>query len=77
MRVHPHCGPDLDKGSSNYVTAGSTAATANGSSVYTIAEGDTIVTIALEYNLDWQELLELNGLQPDSLIQIGQEIRLR
>jgi LysM repeat protein len=45
--------------------------------VHTVAEGDTIITIALEYNLDWQELLELNGLQPDSLIAVGQEIRLR
>jgi LysM repeat protein len=44
--------------------------------VYTVAEGDTIITIALKYNLDWQDLLELNGLQPDSLIQIGQVIRL-
>jgi LysM repeat protein len=45
--------------------------------VHTVAEGDTIITIALEYNLDWQELLELNGLQPDSVIGIGQQIRLR
>jgi LysM repeat protein len=58
-------------------TATTTAGTANGPNVYTVAEGDTIITIALEYNLDWQELLDLNGLQPDSVIQVGQEIRLR
>jgi LysM repeat protein len=51
--------------------------TAGGPNVHTVAEGDTIITIALEYNLDWQELLALNGLQPDSVIQVGQEIRLR
>ena len=45
--------------------------------MHTVAEGDTIITIALEYNLDWQELLALNGLGPDSLLQLGQEIRLR
>ena len=53
------------------------AATAAGPSVHTVAEGDTIITIALEYNLDWQELLALNGLGPDSILQLGQEIRLR
>ncbi len=42
-----------------------------------MAEGDTIITIALAHNLDWQELLALNDLQPDSVIQVGQKIRLR
>ena len=39
-------------------TAGTTTATAGcrGPSVYTVAEGDTIITIALAHNLDWQEL---------------------
>ncbi|MBK8046353.1 MAG: LysM peptidoglycan-binding domain-containing protein [Anaerolineales bacterium] len=45
--------------------------------LYTVQEGDTIITIALDNNLDWQELLELNGLQPDSLLQIGQQIKLQ
>ncbi|MBK8046347.1 MAG: LysM peptidoglycan-binding domain-containing protein [Anaerolineales bacterium] len=35
--------------------------------LYTVQEGDTIITIALDHNLDWQEC-ELNGLQPDSLL---------
>jgi LysM repeat protein len=42
-----------------------------------VAEGDTIITIALANNLDWQDLLALNDLQPDSVIQVGQKIRLR
>lgn len=53
------------------------APAAGGPAVHTVAEGETIITIALKYNLDWQELLELNGLAPDSLIRVGQEIRLR
>jgi len=48
-----------------------------GARFYTVASGDTIITIALANNLDWQELLALNGLTPDSLLQIGQQIRLK
>ena len=58
-------------------SAATGAATGTGASTYTVAEGDTIITIALAHNLDWQELLALNNLQPDSLLQVGQEIRLR
>jgi LysM repeat protein len=57
-------------------TAGATV-TGAGPAVHAVAEGDTIISIALEYNLDWQELLALNGLGPDSLLSVGQEIRLR
>ena len=55
-------------------TAAATAAT--GGRTHTVASGDTIISIAVQYGLDWQELLRINGLQPDSLIQIGQVIRL-
>ncbi len=58
-------------------TGATTASAATGSGrTHTVASGDTIITIAVEYDLDWQELLRINGLQPDSLIQIGQVIRL-
>lgn len=43
---------------------------------YTVESGDTIFGIALANGVDWQELLKLNGLQEDSLLQIGQRIRL-
>ncbi len=56
--------------------AASAAAAATGGRTHTVASGDTIITIAVQYGLDWQELLRINGLQPDSLIQIGQVIRL-
>ncbi|MFN8468989.1 MAG: LysM peptidoglycan-binding domain-containing protein [Caldilineaceae bacterium] len=62
---------------SSTLTGTSGTATATGASTYTVAEGDTIITIALAHNLDWQELLALNDLQPDSLLQVGQQIRLR
>ncbi len=57
-------------------TTGATTAGAGSGRTHTVASGDTIITIAVEYDLDWQELLRINGLQPDSLIQIGQVIRL-
>ena len=44
---------------------------------HTIQSGETVLSIALEYGLNWQELLELNGLDEDTLIQIGQPLRLR
>lgn len=43
---------------------------------YTVAAGDTLFTIALRYNITWQELAIVNGLQEFDLLQIGQEIVL-
>jgi LysM repeat protein len=58
---------------------GTTTATTTQTTVrtHTVASGDTIIGIALQYNLDWQALLTLNGLKPDSILQIGQQIRLQ
>jgi len=44
---------------------------------YTVQAGDTIITIALHYDLDWQELLRLNQLGDGSVLSLGQTIRLR
>ena len=44
---------------------------------YTVAPGDTIISIALRYELDWQELMELNQLEEDSVLSLGQKLRLR
>ena len=57
--------------------ASATAGVAGPAERYTIQAGDTIVGIAVRYNLDWQALLRLNGLGEDSILQLGQEIRLR
>lgn len=56
-------------------TATTSASTAARS--HTVVSGDTIIGIALQYNLDWQTLLTLNSLKPDSILQIGQQIRLQ
>lgn len=69
--------PTPRAGASTAVTSTAATAAGTGASTYTVAEGDTIITIALANNLDWQELLALNDLQPDSVIQVGQKIRLR
>lgn len=44
---------------------------------YTVAPGDTIISIALRYELDWQELMDLNQLEEDSVLSLGQKLRLR
>jgi uncharacterized protein YkwD/LysM repeat protein len=48
-----------------------------GGDYYKVVEGDTIFAIAVRYQLDWLELLRLNGLDESSLLQPGQSIRLR
>lgn len=52
--------------------------TAGGASArtHTIANGDTIITIAQRYGVDWRELLRINGLRETSLLRVGQTIRL-
>jgi LysM repeat protein len=44
--------------------------------VHSVAPGETIISIAAQYGIGWGELLELNGLNEASLIQVGQELRL-
>ena len=54
----------------------STAKQTPGAGTITVASGDTIISIALANDVDWQELLEVNGLEEDSIIQIGQVLKL-
>lgn len=64
--------------------AGSPAAAANAGAVtagaaprtYTVESGDTVYGIALQYDVDWEELLRLNNLDEDTLLQLGQELKL-
>lgn len=53
-------------------------AKANGvqSRKYTIAKGDTLSDIAKRYNVSLQQLLEQNGLQGQSVIKVGQELKI-
>ena len=50
---------------------------ADSGSYYTVNNGDTIITIALQKQLDWQALLALNGLTDSSVLQPGQRIRVK
>ena len=58
-------------------TAASAESPAEEVVLYTVESGDTIISIAVEYDLDWDELMAINGLGEDSLIQPGQQLRLR
>jgi membrane-bound lytic murein transglycosylase D len=58
------------------VTAVATPAT-TATRVHTVANGDTLISIANTYGLDWRQLLQMNGLNENSILQIGQQIRLQ
>jgi len=44
--------------------------------VHRIEAGDTIYAIALQYDVDWQELLRINDLDEESMLQLDQELKL-
>ncbi len=43
---------------------------------YVVQPGDTLLSIALRYGLTWQSVATSNGFSENSLLQIGQTIRL-
>ncbi len=43
---------------------------------HTVVDGDTIISIAVQYNVPWGELLRVNGLTQSSILQPGQRINL-
>ncbi len=44
---------------------------------YELQEGDTIISVAVHYHLDWNDILSMNNMGEDTLLQLGQKIRLR
>ncbi len=48
----------------------------DGAVVHIVATGDTLISIAIAYDIELPTLYELNGLGPNSLLSIGQEIIL-
>ncbi|MCX6049883.1 MAG: LysM peptidoglycan-binding domain-containing protein, partial [Chloroflexi bacterium] len=44
---------------------------------YELQEGDTIISVAVQYHLDWEDILSLNNIGDNTLLQLGQKIRLR
>ena len=53
------------------------SAASTDSNEHIVVPGDTIISIALHYEIDWQELLRLNQLSENAMLQLGQSIRLR
>lgn len=55
-----------------------TAAAAEATPEYYVVEnGDTVISIATQYDMGWQELLDLNNLTESSILQLGQKLRIR
>ncbi|MCB0035145.1 MAG: LysM peptidoglycan-binding domain-containing protein [Anaerolineales bacterium] len=46
----------------------------DGAIVYLVQTGDTLISIAIAYDLTLDEIYELNDLGPNSLLSVGQEI---
>jgi LysM repeat protein len=44
--------------------------------LYQIKKGDTLFNVSQRYNLSWQTLAELNGLEEPYLLKIGQELKI-
>ena len=44
---------------------------------YEVENGDTVISIATQYDMGWQELLDLNNLTESSILQLGQKLRIR
>lgn len=43
---------------------------------YMVQSGDTLISIALRYEITWEELAAVNGLREDAVLQIGQLLRI-
>ena len=43
---------------------------------HTVAAGDTLISIAAAYEVPWEELAELNGIDDPRSLQIGQELQI-
>lgn len=46
----------------------------DGAFVHTVETGDTLIGIALQYGLTYEEILAVTGLGPDDLLSVGQPI---
>lgn len=44
--------------------------------VYTVQEGDTLVSIAASFGITWEELAAFNGIDDRGLLQLGQSLKV-
>jgi len=44
--------------------------------IHVVAEGDTLWSIALQYDTGVDQLATLNGLDPDAILSLGQELEI-
>jgi len=44
---------------------------------HTVANGETVISIAARYDMGWKELLDLNNLTETSILSLGQELRIK
>jgi LysM repeat protein len=58
------------------VSAATPTGTASQPRFHTVQEGDTVISIALQYDMDWKEVLRRNGLDEQTVLGLGQQIRL-
>ncbi len=68
-----HIGQTLRVAASDQNAASSAITTTRS---HAVQPGETVITIALKYGLGWKTLLDLNGLGDNSLLTIGQTLRL-
>lgn len=52
------------------------AAGATASGLYTVKQGDTLYSIALDHGLDYKELARINGISDPTQIRVGQQLKL-
>jgi LysM repeat protein len=67
----------MDEGAGATSTVLAQYAQQQASSLYVVEPGDTIISIAGKHNIEWGQLLSLNGLNENSVLQPGQTIHLR
>jgi LysM repeat protein len=68
-----------DTGGEASVTAGPTPGAQGdegGQRTHTVAAGDTLWSIAVEYGTTVDEIARLNDLDPDAILTLGQELRI-
>lgn len=70
----PHCGKTFTEGET--APAKPAAPADPGYTVYTVARGDSLVSIARRYGTTYKKIAEFNGISNPSLIRVGQLLKI-